>query len=57
MRLPKEFVERKLSAALGARVTIDMLSVSVLGGSLDVTGAWKILNITWSSRTTGCPAR
>ena len=38
MRLPKEFVERKLSATLGARVTIDGLNVSLLGGSLDVTG-------------------
>ncbi|MDQ3440591.1 MAG: hypothetical protein M3478_09620 [Planctomycetota bacterium] len=38
MRLPKEFVERKLSAALGARVTIDALNVSLLGGSLDITG-------------------
>ena len=38
MRLPKEFVERKLSAALGARVAIDALNVSLLGGSLDVTG-------------------
>jgi hypothetical protein len=38
MRLPKEFVERKLSAALGARVTIDSLNVSLLGGSLDVMG-------------------
>ena len=38
MRLPKEMVERKLSAALGARVTIDALNVSLLGGSLDVTG-------------------
>ena len=31
-------VERKLSAALGARVTIDALNVSLLGGSLDVIG-------------------
>ena len=38
MRLPKEFVERKLSAALGARVTIDSLNISLLGGSLDVMG-------------------
>jgi hypothetical protein len=38
MRLPKDFVERKLTAALGARVTIDTLSVSLLGGSLDVIG-------------------
>jgi len=38
MRLPKEFVERKLSAVLGARVAIDGLSASLLGGSIDVTG-------------------
>jgi uncharacterized protein involved in outer membrane biogenesis len=38
MRLPKEFVERKLSAALRARVAIDGLSASLLGGSIDVTG-------------------
>jgi hypothetical protein len=38
MRLPKEFVERKLSGVLGARVTIDGLSASLLGGSIDVAG-------------------
>jgi hypothetical protein len=38
MRLPKEMAERKLSAALDARVTIDALNVSLLAGSLDVIG-------------------
>ena len=38
MRLPKEFVEGKLSAVLGARVAIDGLSASLLGGSIDVNG-------------------
>ena len=38
MRLPKEFVERKLSSVFDARVTIDALNVSLLGGSLDVAG-------------------
>ena len=38
MRLPKEFIERKLSAVLGAHVAIDGLNASLLGGSIDVTG-------------------
>ena len=38
MRLPKELIERKLSAALNARVAIDTLDVSPFAGSLDLSG-------------------
>ncbi|MGB7156833.1 MAG: AsmA family protein [Tepidisphaeraceae bacterium] len=38
MRFLKEPVERKLSAALGARVSIEKLNLSLLGSSLDVSG-------------------
>src|SRR5687767_11393359 len=38
MRLPKDLIERKLSAVLNARVAIDGLNVALFAGALDATG-------------------